>query len=69
MKEASGCEPPSARSVMHCVMFGVPTSRERDSRVTTRERSRPASDRRERLSAMPDSDAARRAEIARLAAR
>ena len=36
------------------------------SRVTTRERSRPASDRRDKLSAMPvpDSDAVRRAEIA-----
>lgn len=54
---------------MRCVMFGGYTAQKHDRLVTTRNASRPAPARGERLNAMPeaDRDAARRAEIVRLA--
>ena len=54
---------------MRCVMFGGYTAQKHDRLVTTRNAFRPAPARGERLNAMPeaDRDAARRAEIVRLA--
>ena len=54
---------------MRCVMFGGYTAQKHDRLVTTRNASRPVPARGERLNAMPeaDRDAARRAEIVRLA--
>jgi amidohydrolase len=53
---------------MHCVRFGGYTGRKHDCLVTTRNASRSATVRGERLNTMPvaDADAARRAEIVRL---